>query len=46
MLCDCRISGHTHFFAAAVVVVKMGDQKVRGKVLLNRIPFIDCYANS
>ena len=30
----------------ALVVFTRGDQKVRGKVLLNRIAFIDCNENS
>ena len=36
------------FFLSSVLIFKYtrGDQKVRGKVLLNRIAFIDCNENS
>ena len=35
-----------HFVADERTTNTRGDQKVRGKVLLNRIAFIDCNENS
>ena len=34
------------FYVLKKVLHTRGDQKVRGKVLLNRIAFIDCNENS
>ena len=40
------ISGHKISAGQGLKIFRRGDQKVREKVLLNCVAFIDCYENS